>query len=596
MVALIRNACVAAREADERIMGDAIGTGGPGGGAEPNSWERWLGNSTPGSFAVDVVVSVVLSFAITAATEAAMDPGSGVGIGIFFVLTPLIIFLPFLPYVGVIATILYGSIRSRPGFVVGALLLAGASFLIGTVQRLSDRYEMARLATATLTPASRTHEVIAIQGKSTACDAACRHIVATTPFALAMKEDQSKHWVIWRRAEGDICTNDEHAKSTLEFLLLGYPGICAVKSSEQDISDAIVFRERSVSQHWPAPDLPPNFTGRIYEISERIGGHESLLGRQLTGGLESRLPPAVAGFGGRLPGADAIDVGPRIDYDDFLAAASGISSRQLREQRHMPLAATLDEVEKYFDRADVRLLAPWMWLGVLCGPGRGHSDVWLPRVERMLASDDPVRIGVALEALFDLPVAERDFAQDRFIELAFSPLTGMRDSPIPTRLNGHLISPTEPFRSEVRARARARFLDDASLTPEQRQIFFMLMVRGGPEMRQEAVDTLFALQGEKFVEALLALNRGEERVWAGNQPDRWLPEEADRLLARLPDVSNRNLKPYVDGLRLRARMSAEQKQTLVEHVRERLRLAEIGQPKDEPLIRDMTFLVDYVQR
>jgi hypothetical protein len=304
----------------------------------------------------------------------------------------------------------------------------------------------------------------------------------------------------------------------------------------------------------------------------------------------------VAGFDGRYPLSDAINVGPQIEYKDFLAAASGIPSAQLHEQRAIPLAATLDEIERYFDRADVQRLAPWMWLGVLRGQGRGHSDVWRPRVERLLASDDPVRIGVALEALFALPEGERGFAQDRFIELAFSPLTGMKDSPIPVPLTGHLSSPAEPFPAEARARAKARFLDDASLTPRQRQIFFMLMVRGGPEMRQEAVDTLFALQGEKFVEALLALNQGENRVWAGNQPDRWLPKETDRLLARLPDVSNRDLKFYTDGLRVRSRLSAEQKQKLVEHVSERLRLAEIGQPKDERLIRDMTLLVDDVRR
>jgi hypothetical protein len=578
-------------------MGDTIEAGERGGGAGSSGWKRWLGNSTPGIVAIDVVVSIMLSFAITAVTMAPFyGTTHGLGIGVFFLVMPLIILVPFLPYAGVIATILYGLFRFRPGFIVGALLLAGTSFLLATLQRQWDRDEITHLATATLALASKAHDVIAVQGRSTECDVECRNIVATRPFAAAMKADRSKQWVIWRRAEGEVCASDEHAKSALEFLLLGYPGMCAVKSSAQDIPDAMMFRERSVSDHWPAPGLPPNFTGKVYEISERTGGVERLLGRRLTGGLASRLPLAVAGFDRRYPLSDAINVGPQIEYNDFLAAASGISSAQLHEQRTIPLAATLDEIERYFDRADVQRLAPWMWLGVLRGQGRGRSDVWRPRVERLLASDDPVRIGVALEALWDLPAGERSFAQDRFIELAFSPLTGMKDSPIPSRLNGHLMSPAEPFPSEVRARAKARFLDDASLTSEHRQIFFMLMVRGGPATRQEAVDTLFALRGENFVDAVLALNRGENRVWAGNQPDRWLPEEADRLLARLPDVSNRNLKFYADGLRVRSRMSEEQKQKLLEHVRERLRLAEIGQPWDEQLIRDMKFLVQNVRR
>ncbi len=530
-------------------------------------------------YAIDIIVSVVLAYGIT---WFVMDlHQGGVGAGAVYIIALLSGMQHILPYAGAMALGLCGLLCRRPGLITGAVLVGAAYFLVDTAEQQLDRArrradydEVARLATETLAPASRSHEVLAIDARNTVCSDNCRQVIARTSRTLAIKDRQANHWVIWRRGEGDACASQEHAQSALEFLLAGYPGMCLVKTTARDIPDALVFREGSVSE---GRQLPRHFSGSVYEISERIGGEEHLLGRRLSGGIGSPPFYKFAGFTGifRAP-ADAVELGPRIEFKDFLAAASGISADELSARHTAPLAETLDQVESYFDRANVGSLAAWTWRSV-ASRERERSNVWRPRVERMLASDDPVRIGVALEALFNLPPAERDAHQDRFVELAFSPLTGMKDSPIPGPLRGHLRSPAAPFPAEIRTRARARFVDDAGLTQEQRQIFFMLMVRGGPAMREEAVEALLALPGERLADAVWALRTGESQIWAGSQPDRWRPEERDRLLARITSVPDAGLERFIEALRYGGSLSDEQKQRLVEHLRERLNHARDAQ-------------------
>ena len=177
----------------------------------------------------------------------------------------------------------------------------------------------------------------------------------------------------------------------------------------------------------------------------------------------------------------------------------------------------------------------------------------------MLANDDDMRrFGAALNALTALRPANRAFAQDRLIELAFSPLLTAKYASVIGSLRTQLNSPAEPFPAAVRARAKALFIGDAALTQQQRQIFFMLMVRGGSETRREAVDMLFSLEGVPF-ESVRAVGAGDHDVWASNQPTQWSREEIDRLVARAAGVPNERLNLYLSAFRFGHYVSKEQK-------------------------------------
>jgi hypothetical protein len=150
------------------------------------------------------------------------------------------------------------------------------------------------------------------------------------------------------------------------------------------------------------------------------------------------------------------------------------------------------------------------------------------------------------------------------------------------------------FRPRSAARAKALFVGDAGLAQGQRQILFILMVRGGPDTRREAVDTLFSLEGMPFEEAVRALGGGEHDVWASNQPPQWSREEIDRLIARAAGVPNERLNRYVHAFRFGDFVSKEQKAALVELVRERLRLAEAAPRPDENVIKELKRLIEII--
>ena len=62
-------------------------------------------------------------------------------------------------------------------------------------------------------------------------------------------------------------------------------------------------------------------------------------------------------------------------------------------------------------------------MSVAVGLGHAHQEELRARIERMLANDDDMRrFGAALSYLTALRPANRAFAQDRLIELAFGPL------------------------------------------------------------------------------------------------------------------------------------------------------------------------------
>jgi hypothetical protein len=500
-----------------------------------------------------------------------------------------------LPVYGIPALIVgYGVIKARLGVVLVPVLIAAVSYFVADGLHRQDHAALDKFPVSGLAPPSQAHDVLAFEGTGETCDAACRYILATSDITWAWRSSAWDPWVLRRRAAD--CRDEAQALSALEFLHNGYRGVCATLTTAKSIGDALVWRARRVPSDRPELALPARVSGFIYEISERIAGNERLLGRQLVGHLAPPFPFVIGAFG-RLP--EAINLGPKInDGKEFRALGTGIASQILYgAPTPLPYAERLDEIERFFDSSSGKVAdrAVGVWMSVAVGFGRDHQEELRARIERMLANDDDMRrFGAALSCLTALRPENRAFAQDRLIELAFSPLLPTKYAALVATLRTQLNSPAEPFPAAVRVRAKTLFIGDAALTPQQRQIFFMLVVRGGPETRREAVDMLFSLEGEPFEESVRAVGAGDHDVWASNQPTQWSREEIDRLIARAAGVPNERLNRYLHAFRFGHFVSKEQKAALVEQVRERLRVAEMAPRPDENVIKELKRLIEII--
>ena len=499
-----------------------------------------------------------------------------------------------LPVYGIPALIVgYGVIKARLGVVLVPIVIAAVSYFVADDLHRQDLAALDKFPVSGLAPPSQAHDVLAFEGIGENCEAACRYILATSDTTLAWKTSAWSDWGLRRRAAD--CRDEAQALSVLEFLQRGYRGVCATRTTAKSIGDALVWRVRQVPSARAELALPERVSGSIYEISERIAGNERLLGRQLVGHLVPPFPFVIGAFG-RLP--EAINLGPKINGKEFLALGTGIASSILyAAPTSLPFAERLDEIERFFDSSSTAVAnrAAGLWVGIAAGLGHANQEELRARIERMLANDDDMRrFGAALNALTALRPANRAFAQDRLIELAFSPLLTTKYASVIGSLRTQLNSPAEPFPAAIRARAKALFIGDAALTQQQRQIFFMLIVRGGPEMRREAVDMLFSLEGVPFEEAVRAVGAGGHDVWASNQPTQWSREEIDRLIARTAGVPNERLNRYLSAFRFGHFVSKEQKAALVEQVRERLRVAEMAPRPDENVIKELKRLIEAI--
>jgi hypothetical protein len=527
----------------------------------------------------------------------------GIGIIAFFGGGPDFRTLSTIPVYGVpAAVVIYGALKARPGVILAPIALAVLISVWADATQQQDRAEIAAFPTSALAPASRAHNVLALEGAGNECDDACHRIIATSDITLA-KKDRYSDWILFRR--GESCADEAQALSTLDFLRQGYRGVCAAPTTAKTIGDALILRARTPQYERSAP-LSGRFGGRIYEIIERIGGREQLLGRRIVGILVPPFPFVIDTFGRPV---EQIDLGPKINSKDidgkpiddrtFLALATGLSVDALyAAPPALPFAELLDEIERYFDSSSAKVAdqAVGVWQGIAVSRGRTHQSELRDRIDRMLKTDDPRRLRAALNCLHTLRPADQAFAQDRILELAWSPLLATTYASLFPTVRSLLRSPAEPFPAALRERARARMSDDAPLTLPQRQLLFMFMVRGGAETRREALDTVFSLDGPAFEEQVRAIHDGDHDVWASNRPEQWSSDDIDRLIARTPGVPNERLDRYLNAFRFGHFVSKEQKAELVEQVGERLRAAQAAPVPDEKLIKQLQRLIEIIPR
>ena len=170
----------------------------------------------------DAVLALVVLIGLSGITWALVF---GVGIVAFFVGGPGWSTLSLIPVYGVPALIVaYGVISLRIGAILTPVVVAVIAWTGSAALRQEDQAAIAKFSISALAPASRTHQVLALDGPDVTCDTACHRIIATSDTTLARKSRYSKDWVLFRR--GDSCADEVQAISALEFLRDGHRDVC----------------------------------------------------------------------------------------------------------------------------------------------------------------------------------------------------------------------------------------------------------------------------------------------------------------------------------------------------------------------------------
>jgi hypothetical protein len=461
---------------------------------------------------------------------------------------------------GPVLVLIYGLHRRRRGFVFGpvgiaVILFLGVAVYLARSNRSHQQLQVniKDFATPALEAPSRSPAALAFYDLASIDQQLFVRVLAVSPYAVAFSNQKMRldnlSWTVMRRGAVADCVADANADSVFDFILAGYVGMCATKTTGTGIGDALLYRERTVDKDHPAEDAPRGFSGKIREVVEGINGQERLLGRRVIG----------SGKGS--------DQGPKLDPETFAAWALDRTVEQLRAPGPASVPALLDETESYFDRPAVSARAVRVWDSV-AQRARGQPDVLQPRIERLLASDEPLRMKVGLSGLYNLKQPDRAFAQDRMVELAFGPLLASPKSPLLEALRPHFTGRRELLPPAVRQRARATLMSDAPLAPSQRQIMFLLLDCGGTAARREAVDTIFSLAGIAFEETVSSIEVTQNNWATYSEPNHWTSEEIDRLNDRAADVPSSRLRSYSDVIV--AHGSKQQMKRLDELVRERL--------------------------
>lgn len=269
----------------------------------------------------DIAVSAIMTLVFGGMAWSFLAAFQGPAIWLLVFIYPLAIVMI---YAVPVVAVLYGLVKMRLGLVLGpVLLVAGLVAFAGYYVRASDSAVRA-LATQSIEAASRPYDVLMMEGGNTFCNEACIHVIASSSYTVALKNNSSRNWQLFRRAQGDVCVAEAQKQVALMFAQVGHADMCAVRSEVPDIVNGLLFRTRHLGRNSEAAGLPSAFAGSVFEIMERSEGKDRVLGRRFEGWIHWPMPSTVQIFSGLSE--QRIDIGPAINQAEFLAVARRASS------------------------------------------------------------------------------------------------------------------------------------------------------------------------------------------------------------------------------------------------------------------------------
>ena len=338
-------------------------------------------------FLSDVLVSVTICILGTAVTGGLINAG-GEGLLLAIGFSPLFFFLYPFYFASPLLMCLYGLIRWRPGIVLGVPIFIGGACGLSLAVGYMSQAAFERHATETLESASRPHMNLIFDAEYRSCERLCERILDTTSDEIFISNPNTPTgWLTLRRAQGLNCFTGFGAIGSE-----GYADRCFFTASAPLPADGLILR----SPH----NSPREFNGSIREVDERIDGKEKILGGQVVGMVRGALPGVFAPYD--IFHGKQIERGPGLTPDEFVAWALHIPIDQVRARWGMSLAERFDTLERYFDEPAALRHATSLWLNLATYEGSKNLDVLVPRLERLLASKEPIRKEAALGALHNV--------------------------------------------------------------------------------------------------------------------------------------------------------------------------------------------------
>src|SRR5688572_12710335 len=115
------------------------------------------------------------------------------------------------------------------------------------------------------------------------CNGTCLQILLSTPYLVAVEDQNSDNWIVFELAHGEKCTRREHVEQYIRLLGQGYLDLCTESSLEAPSNRALIIRS---ARH---PDSPlyqrVPLHSNAYDFYERLDGQDRLLARWVSAGI-----------------------------------------------------------------------------------------------------------------------------------------------------------------------------------------------------------------------------------------------------------------------------------------------------------------------
>jgi hypothetical protein len=188
---------------------------------------------------------------------------------------------------GPLAILVAGIRKRRSGMIAGPLLLIPVAAIWSVagnwISLRTKAVSIAQLDARTFSAPAIPHHLIAQEySRSSDCDQLCQLILVSSSSAVAVGGSDFDR-TIYRKISHAECLETQYVRHTIRFF-----GICAAAEPVQRIDDALMIETPTNLGAWEIfPGIDHEFDGMAYALVERLRGQDHLLGRWISGRLES---------------------------------------------------------------------------------------------------------------------------------------------------------------------------------------------------------------------------------------------------------------------------------------------------------------------
>ena len=506
---------------------------------------------------------------------------------------PLIIF-GFL--IGPIVMFVIGVLRGRAGFAAAPVLILVAifGFRYASLQVAAHQAQAAVDEAATLNvypfaAPSRQHEVVVIEDSGDnrqdgMCSLTCMQILLLSDYAVAIADKMD--WRVYRRGHGlDLCRQPVQIKSYIALLATGRAETCIVMTRETPRATVLVIRENQSDDAPVKKLLPKGVRAWVPEFYERIDGKDRLLGRIVSG----RVQPPL------LSKQEPTKTPAQMSHEQFYAEALKLPISSAMPTTDAEMAAVLSSLEALFPDPEIGNTARGTFrnIGRIAKSEAGAAPL-RATLERFWQSNDPTLIILGLQTIYSMQPAGSEFAKPtvaRFmasdnvdvtkaavlalngykadLEFAKAPLADLILSDRIAAFGNDARSIVDllkimpgAFPPEIRERAKGELAARPELAEGRLIAVLAIVARRDAQNRQDAIDWVFSLEGERFERVVGDLAHKYDVLSEPRDSVRfWSESDMEVLIPRTATVSDTHIVGYIraiqyqtNGLPLRSQL------------------------------------------